>query len=359
MPEQYAGHRTAGDHGVMDPEQALSPIRINGHLGATPAVPRSRPWRRPGRGARRAHRAPGPIGAVRRARRDRGARPGPLLEVRQLTRYESKGQRPPIRKDVGVPAGGRSTPVSEDSSRAAWLRKQAPTSATPTRCWPGSSTSGRLRPGAWRAQLPAMDLFGALLFQVAGQQLSVAATRRILGRIQAPFGGRLPAPAELRPPPLGAGEAGPSWSRSARARPGRAPHARTAGPGRAEHPARRRADGRADRHPRDRPLDRAGRPARRAGPGGRRAAGRPRAAKAVQAAYRLDHRPSEQEVLDIAEKWRPYRSLATSYLSRAAFEPAERLRGPDRASHRTLSGTSLRLWTQPSSSAIVTPGSIP
>jgi DNA-3-methyladenine glycosylase II len=42
--------------------------------------------------------------------------------------------------------------------------------------------------------------------------------------------------------------------------------------------------------------------------------------KAVQAAYRLDHRPTEQEVLTIAEKWRPYRSLATSYLFSAAFE---------------------------------------
>ena len=45
--------------------------------------------------------------------------------------------------------------------------------------------------------------------------------------------------------------------------------------------------------------------------------------KAVQAAYQLGHLPSQQEVLDIAEKWRPYRSLATSYLFSAAFEPAE------------------------------------
>ena len=45
--------------------------------------------------------------------------------------------------------------------------------------------------------------------------------------------------------------------------------------------------------------------------------------KAVQVAYQLDHRPSQQEVLAIAEKWRPYRSLATSYLFSAAFEPAE------------------------------------
>jgi DNA-3-methyladenine glycosylase II len=43
--------------------------------------------------------------------------------------------------------------------------------------------------------------------------------------------------------------------------------------------------------------------------------------KAVQATYRLDHLPTPAEVLAIAEKWRPYRSLATSYLFSTAFEP--------------------------------------
>src|ERR1700734_3373962 len=52
-------------------------------------------------------------------------------------------------------------------------------------------------PRAWISQLPPMDLFGALLFQVAGQQLSVAATRRTIARVQDLFGGHLPAPAEL------------------------------------------------------------------------------------------------------------------------------------------------------------------
>jgi DNA-3-methyladenine glycosylase II len=42
--------------------------------------------------------------------------------------------------------------------------------------------------------------------------------------------------------------------------------------------------------------------------------------KAVQSAYRLDHLPSQQEVVAIAEKWRPYRSLATSYLFAAGFD---------------------------------------
>ena len=41
--------------------------------------------------------------------------------------------------------------------------------------------------------------------------------------------------------------------------------------------------------------------------------------KAVRAAYQLDHLPAEQEVLAIASKWRPYRSLATSYLFQAAY----------------------------------------
>jgi DNA-3-methyladenine glycosylase II len=50
--------------------------------------------------------------------------------------------------------------------------------------------------------------------------------------------------------------------------------------------------------------------------------------KAVQAAYGLDHRPSQDEVLAIAEKWRPYRSLATSYLFSAAFEPTPPSRLP-------------------------------
>jgi DNA-3-methyladenine glycosylase II len=45
--------------------------------------------------------------------------------------------------------------------------------------------------------------------------------------------------------------------------------------------------------------------------------------KAVRAAYQLDHLPTEQEVLAIADSWRPYRSLATSYLFSAAFEESE------------------------------------
>src|SRR6185437_4828766 len=52
-------------------------------------------------------------------------------------------------------------------------------------------------PNEWLAQLPAMDLFGALIFQIVGQQLSVAATRRTVARLQALFHGRFPEPAEV------------------------------------------------------------------------------------------------------------------------------------------------------------------
>lgn len=71
-------------------------------------------------------------------------------------------------------------------------------------------------PRAWMTQLPAMDLYGALLFQTTGQQLSVAATRRTLGRVQALFGGHLPSPVELLAvDPVRLREAGLSWRKVA------------------------------------------------------------------------------------------------------------------------------------------------
>ena len=57
-----------------------------------------------------------------------------------------------------------------------------------------------------------------------------------------------------------------------------------------------------------------------------------RVRKAVQAAYRLDRLPTQQEVLAIADKWRPYRSLATSYLFSATFVQA---RTPPAAQRKT------------------------
>jgi DNA-3-methyladenine glycosylase II len=161
-----------------------------------------------------------------------------------------------------------------------------------------------------------MDLFGALLFQVTGQQLSVAATRRTLARIQAMFGGHLPAPAELlnaEPDQLRA--AGLSWRKVSTLR----------------DLAERMSDGRLNPDVLSRLPDEELMTELTAIPGigpwtvqGALIVALQREdvvlpgdlalRKAIQTAYQLDHLPVQQEVLAIAEKWRPYRSLATSYL---------------------------------------------
>src|SRR5467141_4797657 len=53
------------------------------------------------------------------------------------------------------------------------------------------------RPRAWLDELPPLDAFGTLIFQVAGQQLSVSSTRAIISHLEERFGGHMPSPAEL------------------------------------------------------------------------------------------------------------------------------------------------------------------
>ena len=43
------------------------------------------------------------------------------------------------------------------------------------------------RPRAWMDELPPLDAFGTLVFQVAGQQLSVSSTRAIISHLQQRF----------------------------------------------------------------------------------------------------------------------------------------------------------------------------
>ena len=214
--------------------------------------------------------------------------------------------------------------MTEETSRAAWLararsylRDADPVLARLIDDRP------EFDPRAWMSQLPPMDLFGALLFQVTGQQLSVPATRRTLARIQALFGGHLPAPAELLGVEPGRlREAGLSWRKVSTLR----------------DLAARLTDGRLDADvlsslPDDELLtELTAIPG--IGPWTVQGAllvalkredvvlpGDLALRKAIQVAYGLDHRPSQDEVLAIAEKWRPYRSLATSYLF-SAVEPA-------------------------------------
>jgi DNA-3-methyladenine glycosylase II len=216
--------------------------------------------------------------------------------------------------------------VTEDSSRDTWLQE--------ARSWLRNADPVLARliddrpsfdPRAWIAQLPPMDLYGALLFQVTGQQLSVPATRRTLARIEALFGGHLPAPTEmLETDPSKLREAGLSWRKVTTLR----------------DLAERLSDGRLDPEVLSTLPDDELMAELTAIPGigpwtvqgaliialGREDVVLPgdlALRKAIQTAYQLGHLPTQQEVLDIAEKWRPYRSLATSYLFSAALEPAD------------------------------------
>jgi DNA-3-methyladenine glycosylase II len=182
-------------------------------------------------------------------------------------------------------------------------------------------------PRAWLDELPPMSLFGSLLFQIAGQQLSVAATRRTVARVTELFGGHLPSPEELlaaAPDDLRA--AGFSWRKVNTLR----------------DLAERLSDGRLDVERLEQLPDDEFIAALTAVPGiGPWTAqgallvalrredvvlpGDLALRKAIRNAYRLDHLPSQDEVLQIAEKWRPFRSLATSYLFSAALDPVDDL----------------------------------
>ncbi len=186
-------------------------------------------------------------------------------------------------------------------------------------------------PRAWMEQLPPMDLYGALLFQIVGQQLSVAATRRILERIQALFGGHLPSPTDLLAlDPAELRRAGLSWRKISTLR----------------DLAERLSDGRLSADALSSLPDEEfmAELTSISGVGPWTAQGALLIAlrredvvlpgdlalrRAVQNAYQLPHLPSQQEVLAIAEKWRPYRSLATSYLFSATFEPTVTPPGQD------------------------------
>ena len=183
-------------------------------------------------------------------------------------------------------------------------------------------------PRAWMAQLPPMDLYGALLFQVTGQQLSRPG--------HPPDPGPRSRPCSAATCPRTRPNCWPSTPPSS-ARPGLS--WRKAGTLR--DLAERMTDGRLENQ-----EELSTRPDGElmteltAIPGigpwtvqgallialGREDVVLPgdlALRKSIQAVYQLDHLPSQQEVLAVAENWRPYRSLATSYLFSAAFEPAE------------------------------------
>ena len=180
------------------------------------------------------------------------------------------------------------------------------------------------RPRAWLDELPPLDAFGTLVFQVAGQQLSVASTRAIVGRLEERFGGHMPSAAELlAADPKALRDSGFS------ARKGQTLRAL----------AERFVDGRLSEKALARMSDDEVEGALTEVPGiglwtARGfllvALNRPDVflsgdlalRRAIERAYGFDHLPTEDEVAQVSDRWRPYRSLAVSYLFASEYQDA-------------------------------------
>lgn len=181
-------------------------------------------------------------------------------------------------------------------------------------------------PRAWLDELPPLDAFGTLVFQVLGQQLSVSATRAILSRLEERFEGRLPSPAELlATDPQELRASGMSNRKAATLR----------------ELAERFVDGRLSDEALSRMTDDEVEAALTEVPGIGPwtahgflivALDRPDVLlsgdlalrRAVERGYGFDHLPTEDEMVEVAERWRPYRSLAVSYLFASAFDEGSR-----------------------------------
>ena len=180
------------------------------------------------------------------------------------------------------------------------------------------------RPRAWIDELPGLDAFGTLIFQVAGQQLSVRSTRAILARLEQSFGGHLPSPAELlAADPQVLRASGFSTRKGATLR------------ALAERFVDARLSDEALSRMTDEEVEAALTEVSGIGPWTAHgflifALDRPDVLlsgdlalrHAVQRLYALDHLPTEGEMVEVAERWRPYRSLAVSYLFATEFEAA-------------------------------------
>jgi DNA-3-methyladenine glycosylase II len=178
------------------------------------------------------------------------------------------------------------------------------------------------RPRAWMDELPPLDACGTLICQVAGQQLSVRATRTILSRLEDRFDGRLPTAAEvLEADPQVLRDVGLSFRKGATLRA----------------LAERFVDGRLSDEAFSRMTDEEVEAALTEVPGIGPwtahgfllvALDRPDVflpgdialRRAIQRAYAIDHVPTEEEMTQLADRWRPYRSLAVSYLFASEYD---------------------------------------
>ncbi len=217
-------------------------------------------------------------------------------------------------RDSG-PRGRKRAPIANREAREA-LRTADPVLARLIDARPD------FRPRAWMDELPPLDAFGTLIFQVAGQQLSVSATRTIVSRIEQHFGGHLPSPAELlAADPQVLRDSGMSWRKGATLRA----------------LAERFVDGRLSDEALARMTDAEVEAALTEIPGigpwtarGFLLVGLDRPdvflsgdlalRRAVGRVYGFDHPPTDAEMADLSDRWRPYRSLAVSYLFASEYD---------------------------------------
>jgi DNA-3-methyladenine glycosylase II len=217
---------------------------------------------------------------------------------------------------MSVEAPARKRAALADRKAREFLRKTDPVLARLIDARPG------FRPRAWMDELPPLDAFATLVFQVAGQQLSVASTRAIIRHLQEHFGGHMPSPAELL-------AADPQVLRDSgfSARKGQTLRAL----------AERFVDGRlsddALSNMTDDEVEAALTEVSGIGPWTARgfllvALDRPDVflsgdlalRRAIQRAYGFDNLPTEDEVAEVSDRWRPYRSLAVSYLFASEYD---------------------------------------
>jgi len=180
------------------------------------------------------------------------------------------------------------------------------------------------RPRAWMDELPQLDAFSTLMFQVAGQQLSVRATRTILSRVEERFGGHLPSPAELL-----AADPGVLHASGLSAR--KAATLRVL----AEQFVEGRLGDELLARMTDDEVEAILTQVSGIGPWTAHgflivALDRPDVflsgdlalRRAIERVYGFDHVPTEEEMVQLAERWRPYRSLAVSYLFASEYDGA-------------------------------------
>mgnify|MGYP001178330769 CR=1 FL=1 len=205
-------------------------------------------------------------------------------------------------------------PVAKPKAQA-FLRQADPVLGRIIDAHPG------FRPRAWMDELPPLDAFGKLVFQVAGQQLSVSSTRAIISHLEERFGGHMPSPAELlAADPKVLRESGFSVRKGETLR------------ALAERFVDGRLSAKAFSLMTDEEIEAALTDVRGIGPWTARgfllvALDRPDVfltgdlalRHTIKREYGFDHLPTDEELVELSDRWRPYRSLAVGYLFAPAY----------------------------------------